>query len=52
MAAFGDPGQRNPYSGVVLARQSGTMELQYFTAALTTPGPAEMDKLESMMEEA
>lgn len=52
MAAFGDSGQQNTYSGVVLAHQSGTIELQYFTAGFSTPSPAEVEKLESMMNEA
>lgn len=52
MATFGDSGQKNSYSGVVLAHQSGTIELQYFTAGFTTPSPAELEKLESMINEA
>lgn len=52
MAAFGDSGQQKPYSGVVLAHQSGITELQYFTAGFSTPSPAEVEKLESMMNEA
>ncbi|TWW70870.1 WD repeat-containing protein 60, partial [Takifugu flavidus] len=52
MTLFGDPGQQNPYSGVALAHQSGTIELQYFTAGLTTPSPAEVEKLERMADEA
>ncbi|CAF94586.1 unnamed protein product, partial [Tetraodon nigroviridis] len=51
MAAFGDSGQ-NLYSGVVLAHQSGTIELQYFTAGFSTPSPAEVEKLESMVNQA
>uniref|UniRef100_H3CJY9 Dynein 2 intermediate chain 1 n=1 Tax=Tetraodon nigroviridis TaxID=99883 RepID=H3CJY9_TETNG len=50
MAAFGDSGQ-NLYSGVVLAHQSGTIELQYFTAGFSTPSPAEVEKLESMVNQ-
>lgn len=52
MAAFGDPGQQNSYSGVVLAHQSGTIELQYFTVGFSTPSLTEVEKLESMMNEA
>lgn len=52
MATFGDSGQKNSYSGVVLAHQSGTIELQYFTSSFTTPSPAEVEKLESMINEA
>lgn len=52
MAAFGDSGQQNSYSGVVLAHQSGTIQVQYFTTGFTTATAAEVEKLESMMNEA
>ncbi|XP_043960267.1 cytoplasmic dynein 2 intermediate chain 1 isoform X2 [Gambusia affinis] len=49
MAVFGDSGQQNTYSGIVLAHESGNIELQYFTQSLTLPNPAEEGKLESLM---
>lgn len=52
MALFGDSGQQNTYSGVALAHQSGTIEMQYFRRHFTSPISAEMEKLESMMTEA
>lgn len=52
MAVFGDSGQQNTYSGVALAHESGTTEIQYFTRGFTTPVTAEEEKLESMMNEA
>lgn len=52
MAAFGDSGQQNSYSGLVLAHQSGTIEVQYFTAGFSSPSPAEVEQLERMMNEA
>ncbi|XP_016528678.1 WD repeat-containing protein 60 isoform X1 [Poecilia formosa] len=52
MAAFGDSGQQNTYSGIALAHKSGNIELQYFTPSLTLPNPAEEGKLESIMTEA
>ncbi|XP_051266842.1 cytoplasmic dynein 2 intermediate chain 1 isoform X1 [Dicentrarchus labrax] len=52
MAVFGDSGQQNTYSGIALAHESGTIEMQYFTRNLTAPITAEEEKLESMMTEA
>lgn len=52
MTLFGDSEQQNSYSGVALAHQSGAIEVQYFTAGLTTSSPAEMEKLERMTDEA
>lgn len=52
MALFGDSGQQNTYSGVALAHQSGTIEMQYFRRHFTAPTTAETEKLESMMTEA
>lgn len=52
MAVFGDAGQQNVYSGIALAHESGTIEMQYFTRNLTAPITAEEEKLESMMTEA
>lgn len=52
MALFGDSGQQNTYSGVALAHESGTMEMQYFTRNFTAPITAEVEKLESMMTDA
>ncbi|XP_070784308.1 cytoplasmic dynein 2 intermediate chain 1 [Enoplosus armatus] len=52
MAVFGDSGQQNTYSGIVLAHESGKIEMQYFTRDFTVPVTAEEEKLESMMTEA
>lgn len=52
MALFGDSGQHNTYSGVALARQSGTIDLQYFQKHLASPSATEVEKLERMMAEA
>lgn len=52
MALFGDSGQQNTYSGVALAHESGTIEMQYFTRNFTAPITAEVEKLESMMTDA
>uniref|UniRef100_UPI003AB023AE cytoplasmic dynein 2 intermediate chain 1 n=1 Tax=Centroberyx gerrardi TaxID=166262 RepID=UPI003AB023AE len=52
MAVFGDSGQQNTYSGIALAHESGTIEMQYFTKSFTVPSSAEEEKLESMMNEA
>ncbi|XP_029001560.1 cytoplasmic dynein 2 intermediate chain 1 [Betta splendens] len=52
MATFGDSGQKNIYSGVALAHESGKLELHYFTRGFTVPFVAEGEKLEIMMTEA
>ncbi|XP_008289553.1 WD repeat-containing protein 60 isoform X2 [Stegastes partitus] len=52
MVLFGDSGQQNTYSGIVLAHESGKIEMQYFTRNLTVSSSAEEEKLESMMTEA
>ncbi|XP_068604282.1 cytoplasmic dynein 2 intermediate chain 1 [Brachionichthys hirsutus] len=52
MAAFGDSGRQNIYSGIALAHESGTIEVQYFTRNFTPPITGEEDKLQSMMTEA
>uniref|UniRef100_A0A3B5B680 WD repeat domain 60 n=1 Tax=Stegastes partitus TaxID=144197 RepID=A0A3B5B680_9TELE len=49
MVLFGDSGQQNTYSGIVLAHESGKIEMQYFTRNLTVSSSAEEEKLESMM---
>lgn len=52
MAVFGDSGQKNMYSGVALAHESGKLEMHYFTRDFTVPSIADREKLESMMTEA
>ncbi|KAG8009524.1 WD repeat-containing protein 60 [Nibea albiflora] len=52
MAVFGDSGQQNTYSGIALARESGTIEIQYFARHFTVPVIEEEEKLERMMTEA
>lgn len=52
MALFGDPGQHNTYSGVALAHESGTIDIQYFSKHLASPSATDAEKLEIMMTEA
>lgn len=52
MALFGDSGQQNTYSGIALAHESGTIEMQYFARHFTVPVIEEEKKLECMMTEA
>lgn len=52
MALFGDSGQQNTYSGIALAHESGTIEMQYFARHFTVPFIEEEKKLECMMTEA
>nr|XP_046227327.1 cytoplasmic dynein 2 intermediate chain 1 isoform X2 [Scatophagus argus] len=51
MAVFGDSGRQNTYSGIALAHESGTVEVQYFTKTFTAPLTGEVEKLEHMMTE-
>ncbi|RVE58729.1 hypothetical protein OJAV_G00196870 [Oryzias javanicus] len=51
-SVFGDSGQQNIYSGIALARESGKIELLYFTKSLTEPRSGEEEKLESLMNDA
>lgn len=52
MALFGDSGQQNTYSGVALAHESGTIDIQYFSKHLASPSATDVEKLERMMTEA
>ncbi|KAM3593678.1 uncharacterized protein V6R79_018923 [Siganus canaliculatus] len=52
IAAFGDMGQQNTYSGIVLAHKSGAIDVQYFSKKFTSPITAEEEKLERMVTEA
>ncbi|XP_034562787.1 WD repeat-containing protein 60 isoform X5 [Notolabrus celidotus] len=52
MAAFGDSGQQNTYSGIALAHESGKIEMQYFSRNFTVPILAEEEKLKNMTSEA
>ncbi|XP_067107613.1 cytoplasmic dynein 2 intermediate chain 1 isoform X3 [Osmerus mordax] len=52
MAAFGDPSKQNTFSGIALARQSGKIEMQYFSKRFTVPDSADLGKLQSLKEEA
>uniref|UniRef100_A0A3B3ZFG0 Uncharacterized protein n=1 Tax=Periophthalmus magnuspinnatus TaxID=409849 RepID=A0A3B3ZFG0_9GOBI len=50
MALFGDSEQRNTYSGVALAHESGKIQIQYFTSNLTVSSLSEVEKLTSLIE--
>ncbi|KAJ8419128.1 hypothetical protein AAFF_G00006270 [Aldrovandia affinis] len=52
MAVFGDPAKPNTFSGVSLARQSGKIEIQYFSKKWAVPTPAELDILQNILHEA
>lgn len=52
MALFGDSGQQNTYSGIALAHESGTIQVQYFAKTFTALISGEEEKLETMMTEA
>ena len=51
MAAFGDSSKQNTFSGIALARQSGKIEMQYFSKRFTVPDAADLGKLQSLKEE-
>lgn len=51
MAAFGEPAKQNTFSGVALAKQSGTVEIQYFTRSLTVPNDSDKEKLNSVWQD-
>ncbi|XP_054622330.1 cytoplasmic dynein 2 intermediate chain 1 isoform X2 [Dunckerocampus dactyliophorus] len=46
MAAFGDPGQQNAYSGIATSQQSGKIEMHYFTHDFSLPSHEEEETLE------
>ncbi|XP_077364814.1 cytoplasmic dynein 2 intermediate chain 1 isoform X2 [Festucalex cinctus] len=52
MAAFGDPGQQNLYSGVATAHQSGKLEMHYFTREFTIQTCDEEKTLERKIVES
>ncbi|XP_037135338.1 cytoplasmic dynein 2 intermediate chain 1 isoform X2 [Syngnathus acus] len=47
MAAFGDPGQQNMYSGIATAHHSGKIEMHYFTREFTVQSCEEEKALEA-----
>ncbi|KAM9775563.1 cytoplasmic dynein 2 intermediate chain 1 isoform 1-T1 [Syngnathus typhle] len=47
MAAFGDPGQQNMYSGIATAHHSGKIEMHYFTREFTVQRCEEEKALEA-----
>ncbi|XP_049605847.1 cytoplasmic dynein 2 intermediate chain 1 [Syngnathus scovelli] len=47
MAAFGDPGQQNMYSGIATAHRSGKIEMHYFTREFTVQSCEEEQALEA-----
>ncbi|XP_057185223.1 cytoplasmic dynein 2 intermediate chain 1 isoform X2 [Triplophysa rosa] len=51
MAVFGEPAKQNTFSGVALAKQSGTVEIQYFTRSLTVPNDSDKEKLNSVWQD-
>nr|XP_055062952.1 cytoplasmic dynein 2 intermediate chain 1 [Misgurnus anguillicaudatus] len=52
MAVFGEPAKQNTFSGVALGRQSGKVEIQYFTKSLTVPDVSDKEKLHSVLQDA
>lgn len=52
MAVFGEPAKQNTFSGVALGRQSGKVEIQYFTKSLTVPNVSDEEKLHSVLQDA
>ncbi|XP_077410342.1 cytoplasmic dynein 2 intermediate chain 1 isoform X2 [Vanacampus margaritifer] len=52
MAAFGDPGQQNSYSGIAIAHQSGKLEMHYFTREFTIQSCDEEKTLEGKIVES
>ncbi|KAJ8376791.1 hypothetical protein SKAU_G00073710 [Synaphobranchus kaupii] len=51
MAVFGDPAKPNTLSGVSLAKQTGEIEIQYFSKRWAVPTTAEQDTLHNIMSE-
>lgn len=51
MAVFGEPAKQNTFSGVALAKQSGKLEIQYFTRSLTVPNASDKEKLHSVLQD-
>ncbi|XP_072307063.1 cytoplasmic dynein 2 intermediate chain 1 isoform X2 [Eucyclogobius newberryi] len=49
-ALFGDSGQRNTYSGVAIAHESGNIQIQYFTNYFTACSLSEGEQLNSFIE--
>ncbi|XP_035272208.1 WD repeat-containing protein 60 isoform X3 [Anguilla anguilla] len=52
MAVFGDPAKPNTLSGVSLAKQSGEIEIQYFSKRWAVPAPAEIDTLHNILNKS
>ncbi|KAI1889176.1 hypothetical protein AGOR_G00176380 [Albula goreensis] len=52
MVVFGDPAKSNTFSGVSLAKQSGKIEIQYFSKKWAVPSPSELDMLQNLLHEA
>nr|XP_057916264.1 cytoplasmic dynein 2 intermediate chain 1 isoform X2 [Doryrhamphus excisus] len=50
MAAFGDPGQQNAYSGIATAQHSGKIEMHYFTHDFSLPSYEEDETLERISQ--
>lgn len=48
MAVFGDAAKQNPYSGIVLAKHSGRLEIHFLLPSLTLPQASDTEKLHSM----
>ncbi|XP_061613779.1 cytoplasmic dynein 2 intermediate chain 1 isoform X2 [Phyllopteryx taeniolatus] len=52
MAAFGDAGQQNTYSGIATAHHSGKIEMHYFTREFAIRSGHEENALEGMIVES
>ncbi|XP_066579794.1 cytoplasmic dynein 2 intermediate chain 1 isoform X2 [Amia ocellicauda] len=49
IAVFGDPGKSNSFSGILLAKQSGKIEIQYFNKQWAVPCPNELESLQNVV---
>ncbi|XP_051910051.1 cytoplasmic dynein 2 intermediate chain 1 [Hippocampus zosterae] len=52
MAAFGDPGQQNTYSGIATAHQSGKIEMHYFAKEFTIQSREEEETFDGKIVES
>ncbi|XP_061094118.1 cytoplasmic dynein 2 intermediate chain 1-like [Conger conger] len=52
MAVFGDPDKPSTLSGVCLAKESGEIEIQYFSKKWAVPAHAELDTIHNILNEA
>ncbi|KAM9501177.1 cytoplasmic dynein 2 intermediate chain 1 [Clarias gariepinus] len=48
LGVFGDATRQNPYSGIVLARHSGSVDIHFLLSSLTLPHASDPEKLRSL----